>query len=102
MTADAFAVMREGMKVAIARSPTCSIGCGLVDVVDDKHINGTFRGFELQAELLLQRCKQRWRIRIDRGRFDAGRRLSALLRGERQREFPVAGEAGAIDDHPSR
>jgi len=47
-------------------TPTISVGCWLINVVDDEDINWAFGRFEFQAELLLDRAKERRCITIRR------------------------------------
>src|SRR6478609_3235014 len=76
------------------------VQCGPLEAIDDQHVDGPTRRFELQSELLFDGRVDRWRIRIDRWQLGAGwRRKRHLVRihGELQIERPGTGEASAIE-----
>src|SRR5271167_1597069 len=53
----------KSLVIAIS-SPLRSISRGLVHVVNDKRIHGSFLRFEFQPELLLQRGEESWAGRV--------------------------------------
>ena len=55
---------REAVKIYTG----LSVGSRALDVVDDEEFNGAFGGFELEAELLLDRSEQRGARRVGWGR----------------------------------
>src|SRR5262245_24030485 len=71
----------------------------MIDAVDDEHIDGGFRRFDFDAQLFAHGGEQVGRVGIDGRRIDAGRQRSwwRYLGGECEFEFPVAGQAGAVD-----
>src|ERR1039458_9386495 len=80
------------------------IWCGALDVVDDENVDGTFGGYEFEAELLLDRGEDGrggvgWRRRgRQSGVGGAGVRSGAVVGRPLQRDVVVAGEAGLVDD----
>src|SRR6187401_20566 len=71
-----------------------SVAGWTLDAIDDQRLHGCAPGFQPEAELLLQGCKERRRI----ARSTAGRITARIVV---ESELVVPHEAGAVDDNPA-